>query len=465
MKKISLVCFLFVLSSFCSAQQYSLYNSRTLFDTFENSSQRAFQIDTSRRYAFNFFIPTISVNTTFTGPSQEAFRLLVFKSKVSSDVPFGGKDNVLAAHTNNYLLMFRLLKAVKGEKEMGFSWQLRNDTYIRASNETFAVFSDLDKFTEAGYSNIFNNKGYNQLYNQFSFSYRANYSRRMGLGAKLSFLNGLAYNKLRIDSSSLTFNETTDQAVLNLRGQYQSNFGQQEPEKKDFYPSLKNPGASITLSANYKFRDGWYAIGNIKDLGFIKWSKDSYEYNFNGTGTTNNPNSNRADDDLIEDLVDQIGDIESQGSFLSPTNAKAEILINKDFNNYQPNLILSKNLFYPGGDIAFINNYRYRNLVLTLSSAYNLNNFLQLGGQVMIKSPNFELYMGTDQFSQTRTAARNFINEETEGNGHTAASVYFGFAVKFGTVLEHQHNATRIPGFEEKGTRGGFIKRLFSKKK
>ena len=166
---------------------------------------------------------------------------------------------------------------------------------------------------------------------------------------------------------------------------------------------------------------------------------------------------------MIDDLVDQIGDIEKQTSFLTPTNAKAEILINKDFNQYQPNLILSKNLFYPGGDIALINNYRYRNLVLTVSSAYNLNNFFQLGGQMMIKSPNFEVFMGTDQFSQTRTMAKNFLNDEIEGSGHTAASFYFGFAVKFGTVLEHQPNATRIPGFEEKG--GGFFKRLFSKKR
>ena len=95
MKKISLLCLLSFLTTVCSAQQYALYNSRTLFDTFENPSQRAFQIDTSRRYAFNFFIPNISVNTTFTGPAQESFRRLAIDGEVTSDVPFGGKDNSL----------------------------------------------------------------------------------------------------------------------------------------------------------------------------------------------------------------------------------------------------------------------------------------------------------------------------------------------------------------------------------
>ena len=187
MKKISLLCLLSILTTVCSAQQYALYNSRTLFDTFENPSQRAFQIDTSRRYAFNFFIPNISVNTTFTGPAQESFRRLAIDGEVTSDVPFGGKDNSLIAHTNNYLFMFRLLKSVEGESEMGFSWQLRNDTHIKATNETFAVFSDLRRFTDPRYTDIFNDKGYNQLYNQFSFTYRESLNKRMGFGAKISF--------------------------------------------------------------------------------------------------------------------------------------------------------------------------------------------------------------------------------------------------------------------------------------
>ncbi|HXH98674.1 MAG TPA: hypothetical protein VNI52_00265 [Sphingobacteriaceae bacterium] len=196
MRKIGLICSLLHFSSFCTAQQYSLYNSRTLFDTFENPAQRAYQVDTSRRFAFNFFIPTLTANATFVGPAQESIRLLAFNSKISPDAPFGEKDNKLVAHTNNYLFMFRVLKAVKYNQEMGFSWQLRNDTYIRASNETFAVFSDLSKFTNPAYTDIFNNEGYNQLYHQLGFTYRADYNRRTGLGAKISFLSGSAYNQL-----------------------------------------------------------------------------------------------------------------------------------------------------------------------------------------------------------------------------------------------------------------------------
>jgi hypothetical protein len=38
-----------------------------------------------------------------------------------------------------------------------------------------------------------------------------------------------------------------------------------------------------------------------------------------------------------------------------------------------------------------------------------------------------------------------------------------GFAVKFGKVLEHQANATQIPGFT-KDPNGGFIKKLIKRK-
>ena len=87
------------------AQQFSLYNSRTLYDSFENPSQRAYQVDTSRRFAFNFFIPAISINSSFSGPAQNAFKILLYDGMFNGrDITIGdNKLNNITLNSNNYV--------------------------------------------------------------------------------------------------------------------------------------------------------------------------------------------------------------------------------------------------------------------------------------------------------------------------------------------------------------------------
>ena len=95
---------------------------------------------------------------------------------------------------------------------------------------------------------------------------------------------------------------------------------------------------------------------------------------------------------------------------------------------------------------------------------YNTNGFLQLGGQLMIKSPNVEFYMGSDHLIKSLEILKSYNkNEIIYPNGYTGVSFYMGFALKFGKILEHPLNATQIPGFI-KDPKKGFIKRLSGKK-
>lgn len=212
-------------------------------------------------------------------------------------------------------------------------------------------------------------------------------------------------------------------------------------------------------------RDGWFVLGNLKDIGLIKWSKDSYEYNFNtGKIFIDNASNQSADNRLADSLDKNISATSINKSYVSALNGKAEILINKDFGNYRPNLILSKSIYYKGGDIALVNNYHYKNYVLTGMADYNTNGFLQLGGQLMIKTPNVELYMGSDHLIKSLQMLKTFTKNETiYPSGYTGVSFYMGFALKFGKILEHSANATQIPGFMQ-DPKKGFIKRLFGKK-
>jgi hypothetical protein len=449
------------------AQQFSLYNSRTLYDSFENPSQKTYQVDTSRRIAFNFFIPTISLNTTFSGPAESAFKTLIYNGLFNGrDLTIGqSKRNTLTLNSNNYLAMLRILKSVKKYQEIGLSWQVRNDTRAEVTNEVFAVFDDYRIFDTSSMDDLFNIKAYSQTYHQFSLSYRQNPTKRLALGTKISLLSGISYTNLKVSKSDIALDEAADIMEISLRGRLRSSFKFDNFKTEMIKPNFKNPGLSITASASYKLRDGWFVMGNLKDLGFIKWDKNSYQYDFDTGKILIEKASNESADERLADSIDNnISKLSENKSYVSILNGKAEILINKNFGNYRPNLILSKSVYYKGGDIALVNNFHVKQYVFTGLANYNTNGLLQLGGQIMIKNPNTEFYIGSDHLSKTVEIFKNINSSKTSyAGGYTGASFYMGFAVKFGKVLEHQANATQIPGFT-KNTNGGFIKKLIQKK-
>ncbi|MGZ3820601.1 MAG: DUF5723 family protein, partial [Mucilaginibacter sp.] len=67
MKKILLIFCLFLFAVKGFSQQFSQYNSGTLYDSFENPSQRSFVPDTSKMFAFNFLVPNFDANFYLKG--------------------------------------------------------------------------------------------------------------------------------------------------------------------------------------------------------------------------------------------------------------------------------------------------------------------------------------------------------------------------------------------------------------
>jgi hypothetical protein len=79
----------------------------------------------------------------------------------------------------------------------------------------------------------------------------------------------------------------------------------------------------------------------------------------------------------------------------------------------------------------------------------------------MIKSDNFEFYLGSENLLKTYYTAKGIISDDSEiGNGNTGASFYLGLAAKFGRIVEHNANSSSIPGVGE-NTGGGFFRRIF----
>lgn len=449
------------------AQQFNLYNSRTLYDVFENPSQSAYQIDTSRRIAFNFFIPAFNANATFSGSAEPSLRALIYDGVFNGEGITVG-DNQLSTvtlNTNNYIAMLRLLKTVKKSREFGASWQIRNDAQIKVTNETLAIFDDYRLFTGETFFNLFNNKGHHQAYHQFGLTYRENVTKRLAVGVKGSLLSGIMNNDLKITQSSLQIDETNDLIDVNVAGVLRSSYDFSSFNSDAIFPNFKNAGVSLSAGASYKFKDGWFLMGNVKDLGFIRWSSDSYLYKFDAVNIIiENASNSTADDRLADSLDMRLSRAKEKSSYFSVLNGRFDVLLNKDFGNYQPNLILSKNFYYDGGEVVLSNNYKYRNFVFSLSGGYNTNKIATVGGQFMVKSPNVEFYLGSDHLFRTVST----INTASTGSppysaGPIAASFYIGFGLKFGKVLEHPANANNIPGFE-RSSEGGFLKRIFRKK-
>ena len=276
MKKIAFTLALTFSVSLVWCQQFSLYNSRTLYDSFENPSQKAFHTDSSRKFAFNFFIPTVSFNGRFSGPAENNFKPLLYNNAIDGrNLTLGQNEmNTITAHTNTYMLMLKIFTSVDYDTEIGFSWQVRNDGRANVTNETLAIFDSYRLFAEQDqYTNIFNNHGYNQSYNQYSFTYREDFNERLSLGLKLSLLSGITYNSLDIQQSLLRIRDDLDEFDVLLKGNFKSNVLDADLNSGIINPTFTDPGLSVSLGGSYEFRDGWFLMGNLKDIGFIKWTR------------------------------------------------------------------------------------------------------------------------------------------------------------------------------------------------
>lgn len=457
---------LLILSTQIKAQQYGLFNTRTLFDAFENPAQQAFVLDSSRQYASNFLLPYFGLNAANKGESNYALSNLINNGKYNTDnVPIGNNNrNKIYENSNVYLLTFRVFQSYKYHKELGFSWQIRTDGFADYTNETLVAFGDYSKFTHSQ-SGLFNGNGYGQSYHQFSMTYRENVDKRLSFGVKLSLLSGITYNKVDITQSNIAVDPATNSLSVGLSGNYESNYLRaSELSTKSFLPDFKNPGLSAGFGTTYAAKSGVFIMANVKDLGFIRWNKDSHSINIANQEVTvaQDPSLVPVDGLISQNTLDKelenlFINSDKQKSFYTPTNAKADFLISKTFGSYKPNFIVSKNLFYAGGDVAFVNTMKFNEYSASITPAYNMIGFMMVGLQGMYQTPNFEFFLGSDNLLKTAKIKQ----VEDVNSGYRGASVYLGLAIKFGYVVEHPQNSSYMPGVGDGANETGFFHKFF----
>ncbi|ACU03760.1 DUF5723 family protein [Pedobacter heparinus] len=468
LKKYILLCLFFCLPFFLKAQQYGLFNTKTLFDGFENPAQKTFVLDSSRKFASNFFLPYFGLSGANKGNSDLIRRAINEGKYNAANLPLRtGAINTVHENTNIYLLTFRIFQSYKWQKEMGFSWQLRSDGHVDYTNETLAILDSYQRFDTNPYDDVFNNDGYAQSYHQFSMTYRENYNKRLAFGVKLSLLSGITYNKLNISDSYFLLDPANDLINVRVKGSYRASFVKtNELSTHTLVPTFRNPGMAFSFGTSYNAKSGVFLMANIKDLGFIKWRKSAYINKINAAVNIQNL-SQKSSNQIRNEIADIATDESDSTSFFSPTNAKIDFMLSKAFTlstpdfTYTPSLIVSKNLFFKGGDAAFVNKFKYRDLAISAIPSYNFNNLFFMGLQGLYQTPNFEIFLGSDNLFKTVTQINGAVNRDaTIGNGYNGASFYMGLGFKFGNTVEHPQNSSTMPGIGDE--KPGFFKRLFS---
>jgi hypothetical protein len=444
------------------SQQFSHYNTGTVYESFENPSVQTFIPDSSRQYAFNFFIPTISGNIYLTGNSQSSLKSRAFDGSYDNSLLKidQGAFNKINGNLNVYLIMFKSFTNLSSNGEIGISVQTRAEARGKFSDESIAIFNGSGSFPNDHYDDIFNNTISYQTYHQVSFSYSEKITKKFALGVKLSALLGVQYQKLTINQSSIDFNRIEDNALLKLNGQYHINYTPGPFSGSDFF-TFRNPGASISIGTTVRTRDNFILQGNIKDLGFIKWSSSSSIYNFNAQDTLQGLSGFNRENNIYTTTRNIMHKGGKFTSFITPTNGKIELSANKKYwldddkkLRYSPTIIASKEFFYNGFTVAMVNPVSYKNLTVSATASYDQYKILNMGGQFMVKSPNAEFFIGSERLLQTG----NFIMASTGNtaqinkNGtYSGADFFLGFSLKFGSVIEHPMNANNVPMGDSKG--------------
>lgn len=470
MKRILLVfCLLFAAVKGFS-QQFSQYNTGTLYDSFENPSQRSFIPDSSKQYASNFFIPNFNANLYLTGDAQSAVVSRVFGGKYNDaalQIGFGKMNNA-NVNANVYAFMVKDFTSLNGDVEWGFFAEAKGEGRGSVTDESIALLNGPAAFTNTTYDNVFNDHYYYQTYNSIGISYREKLTKQIAFGFKVSALLGIQYTKLDIDESHINFDNVNDAAVLSLRGKYYFSQGPGNLDTRSFLPTTRSPGAQISIGTSYRTDEGITFQGNIKDLGFIHWYSSSTTYNFDGSGIIENLSGPKRENSIYNAMINIAKSGGTPGSFTSPTDGKFELSATKTYYldddklfKYYPTLIAQKELFYNGYTGAMVNRFQYKNYNVSLTGSYDNLNLFNLGLQFMIKSSNLDFYIGSERLFQTVSLAMASGNSSSYTNGsYTGADFFMGFALKFGPVIEHPLNSSTMPN-GEKGFFGRLYNRLF----
>ena len=468
MKKLLIVLSFVFFSSRLFAQEFSQYNTGTLYDSFENPSQKSFTPDTSRSYAFNFFVPNFNVNFTLKGDAQQTLKNRFINDNYQNSalqIGSGNKYNYVNTNANAYSIMFKAFTSFDGNVEVGFFVDTKLDGRGAFTDESIALLNGSVNFPNNTYNNVFNSRYSYQLYNEFGGTYREQITKQLAFGIKIGLVSGMSAQNVHINQSSITFDKAADTAALRLQG----------TEQKAGFSKLpfSNPGIDVSIGTTYRTPDAFFIQTNLKNLGFIHWNKGAETYDFSGETGIYDLTSTQRENAVYDAVNDKVtGGKVIKGSYNTPLDGRFEVsgsksfLLSDEFTDlrYAPTLILSKELFYSGFTAALVSPIQYQKYSLALVTSVE-DKLFKFGGQFMIKSYNSEFFIASNELGQSIGTLETGLKSQKQINKNGAfmgTDISIGFSIKFGPVIEHPMNASHIP-MGEKGFLGRIWDKLFKK--
>ncbi|MEO6149537.1 MAG: DUF5723 family protein [Mucilaginibacter sp.] len=463
MKKTLLLFCLLLCTANIFAQQFAQYNTETVYDSFENPSQRSFIRDTTKMLAFNFFFPSFTTNGFLGGNIQETLiNRLANDTYDNNSLQIGaGRFSHVKLNVNAYLFMFKIYTSQKGDQELGFSMKLVGEGRASVTDETVALFNGARDFPLDNYSGVFNSSGFAQVYQQYGVSYREKVSPKLALGFKINALLGVEQHNLRITQSDLTIDRTANIASFAAKGSYY--------KTGRSIIGIKNPGLSVSLGGSYQYDNGIILQSNIKDLGFIYWGANPSKVTVNGFTEIRDFTSAQSEKNVDSQLSGLINrGVTSEKGFFSKTNGIIEASLSKrvwldDMHRFRafPTFILQKEIFYNSLTAVLMSHFQYNKLNVTVTSTYDNRNLFSLGTQFMYKASNFEVFIGSERLLQSTSLAQQIRSGNIKSNGaYTGYDVFMGMAFKFGNPIESPANSSTVP----MGSDGpGFLGRIYNK--
>jgi hypothetical protein len=469
MKKYILILFLLFSAPQIFAQSFAQYNTGTLFDSFENPAQRAFVPDSSRKFAFNLFVPNFDANFSLTGDAQQTLKNRAFNSYYNNKalvIGSGNHFNYLLGNSEAYAIMFKMFSSFNGDSELGFFVDNKAEARGVFTDESIALFNGGGSFSNDSYANVLNDRYQYQIYNEAGITYREQITKQFALGFKLGYIAGYQAGKVNIGQSNLSFDGDAGTETLALAGE-------SEKTGYDNTKPFKNPGMTFSLGTMFKTWDGFIIQANIKDLGFIHWDRFVAQYDFNTSGTVTDLTSPKRESALYNTYNDVITSGKTNDTtYNTPLDGRAELSVSKliwgndDLSwKYTPTLIASKELFYSGFVAALVNPITYNNkYTFTVSGSYTDTKLFNLGLQFMIKSANAEFFIGSDRLTNSMSFVSAASKNQAAINsmpGYTGADITLGFSIKFGDVVEHPMNSSIIPLDPDQGIIGRTWNKIF----
>jgi hypothetical protein len=468
MKRFLFIFCILLFTSRLFAQQFSQYNTGTLYDSFENPSQRSFIPDSSRQFASNFFFPNIDANGYFTGNAQQTLKDRLFSQYYNNKslvIENGPKYNHAYGNANVYLFMFKIFGSLNGNTELGFSAQTKFEGRGVVTDQSVALLNGSFSFKDGNYMDLFNSNYRYQLYNIYGITYREQITKKLAFGIKLGYVSGMNEENVNINNSNVFFDKKADTAELKLAGT------NQKTSSFSVNP-FHNPGLSVTIGTAYKTRDAFLIQANIKDFGFIHWSTGAETFYIDNSATIFDLTSPQRENNVVSTYKHVIEQGKKVHAFNTPLNGVGELSVNKQFwldgdykVKYSPTLIASKELFYSGFTATLINPVQYKNYTVTATASYNDLRLLYFGGQFMVKSANAEFFIGSDRLAQSGRIFLSTLGSRKEINqsgSFSGTSLFLGFSLKFGHIIEHPMNASTIPMGDEKGFLGRMWDKVFN---